>query len=225
MNLPALPCVVLLLLGACASTSINARPVEYPVPGGEHGILGGRETREPSESQAPPSETGKVGTHSVHVLVGKLMLDEDDWAPLDEPFVLGVMYAREKAGDPLGFELGLQLGGQNETSGGVDFTSAFVELAGGIRKTWLRDRVVQPYIGGGLSLIGVGIEAEQGGLSTDDDDSTVGVYVHGGVLFAPFDNFEFGLDLRIVRGTDISLSGANGDIDSEQVSLVFGWNF
>lgn len=229
MNHSALPCLVLLLLGACATTSVDARPLGVPVVGVERGSLTTPENPIQSPSSAPTDGTGKVGTHSIHVLLGKAMLDKDDWEPVDEPLVLGLGYAREGARDPLGFELGLQIGADEETAdlgfGPMDFTSSFVELAGGVRKTWLRDRVVQPYVGGGLSLINVSAEAEQGGVSVDDDDSTVGIYLHGGVMFAPGEHFEIGLDVRIVRGTDVSLFGASGDVDSEQIALVFGWNF
>src|SRR6266850_607137 len=56
------------------------------------------------------------------------------------------------------------------------------EFSAGVRKTfWTESGSIYPYIGLGLSAIRAQVRRESGGISTEDTDSTAGLYVHGGI--------------------------------------------
>ncbi len=180
-------------------------------------------------SLASSQESAGADLSSLNVLLGRRQLDEDDWAPIDEPGVLGLEYANERAGSAVGFEIGFSLAAAEEDEfvsgiGNVEFTNSFFEIYGGMRKTFFVDAGVRPYIGAGLAVISAALEAESGGASVDDDETTFGGYAHGGVEFRITDNFRLGLDLRAVFGTDLELFDVSGDADYTQLALVAGFS-
>jgi opacity protein-like surface antigen len=180
-------------------------------------------------SLAGPQDGAAAEISSLNVLLGKRQLGEDDWAPVDEPGVLGLEYANERAGSAVGYEIGFSFAAAEEDEfvaglGDVELSSGFFEVYGGLRKTFFADAGVRPYLGLGVTVIAVALEAESGGLSSDDDDASFGGYAHGGLEFRVTDNFRLGLDLRAVFGTDVELFGVSGDADYEQLALVAGFS-
>ncbi len=184
----------------------------------------------PSRSApASPQESADTGVSSLNLLVGKRQLDEDEWEPVDEPGVIGLEYANEHANAALGFEVGVSIAAAEEDEfvtglGDVEFTNRALEIYGGLRKTFFADAAVRPYLGAGVTAIGVEAEGEAGGVSVDDDDTTFGGYAHGGLEFRITDSFRLGVDVRAVFGTDVDLFDASGDTDYEQLALVAGFS-
>lgn len=154
--------------------------------------------------------------HRVTAYLGQRNLEEDDWPDVDEQPTIGVEYANERAGSPIGFEVGLMASGDEDD----DVEASTGELYGGIRKTFGHD-VVRPYIGGGLSFITAAVDNDV----DDDDDSSVGAYVHGGVGFQVSDLITLGLDLRFLFGSDVEIFDVDREIGYGQFSLFIGFNF
>lgn len=181
------------------------------------------------ESAAPtPSAlaqaTGDSGVRSFDFTLGQRRLDEDDWEPLDEQAAVGFQYAQQSNGAPVGFEVGLLLSFDDDTISGVDVEAAVGELYAGVHRSFGSSASsVRPYVGAGLALISAEIEGSSGGTSVDDDDSSPGIYAHGGVAFQAGSNFRFGIDLRLLTGTDIDLFGVSGDADYVQLGLFLGF--
>jgi hypothetical protein len=202
----------LLLATACSSVPSRSAPAS------------------PSASpSASPQESVDSGVSSLNLLVGMRRLDEDDWEPVDEPGVVGLEYANERPNAALGFEFGLAIAAAEEDEfvtglGDVEFTNRALEVYGGLRKTFFADAAVRPYLGAGVTAIGVEVEGESGGVSADDDDTTFGGYAHGGLEFRITNSFRLGIDARAVFGTDVDLFGASGDVDYEQLALVAGFS-
>jgi opacity protein-like surface antigen len=157
----------------------------------------------------------------ISIYLGQRNLDEDDWDPVDQQAVFGVEYAREKAGDAIGFEVGLMGSTDDDTVAGVDIEGTVSELYAGVRKTFGED-VVRPYVGAGLSYVSAKVDIEGFG---DDDDQSGAIYLHGGVDFDITESFFLGLDLRFLFGSDIELLGESGDADYGQLALALGFAF
>jgi len=159
------------------------------------------------------------------VLLGSRSLDSDYWEPTDEPVVLGLGYLHEGAEAPLGVELGFQYGRDTASVfvsglGTIDLTADVGNVYVGMRKTFLRDKVVQPFLGAGVELGFTTMEASLGATTVEDDDTSAGLYFHGGLLFQVSRSVRLGVDVRIGRGSDVTLFDVDANIDYEQFGLL-----
>jgi hypothetical protein len=188
------------------------------------GLLGPSASGSPSlPEQSWQQDAPKEDAFSV--LLGSRALDSDHWEPTDEPDVFGLGYVHEGADAPLGVELGFQFGRDSGSEfasgvGTIDVTADVGNVYVGMRKTFLRDKVVQPVLGAGLELGFTNYEASLGSVTIDDNDTSPGVYLHGGLLFQVSRSVRLGVDVRIGRGSDVTLFGADGDFDYEQFGLL-----
>jgi len=155
---------------------------------------------------------------------------------LDEAVALGVHFAYEPPGWPLGFEMGV-LGGYSQDDAvaeipdlglvDLDLELSTSELYLGLGRSFRLGERVRPYLGAGLSLVMVEGELSStvlGGSDTEDDLSAAG-YLHGGLLVEVGESFHVGLDGRALLGTDLDLDGLEVDADYLQLALVAGWRF
>lgn len=157
----------------------------------------------------------------ISLYVGQRDLDEDDHAPVDEQGTIGLEYSHESPASPLGFELGLMGSSDDDKPGGVKVKGSTGELYGGLKLTF-GDDVLRPYVGAGASWIR--FKGEVAGTGSDDDGSIAG-YVHGGLAVHATDQLVFGLDLRALFGSDITIFGVDTDADYEQLAVFAGFEF
>lgn len=157
----------------------------------------------------------------VTVYLGQRNLDEDDYRPVDEQGTFGIEFAHESTDSAVGWEFGLMGSAAEETAGGFDIEGRTGELYGGVRKTLL-DGSVHPYIGGGVAYITSEVEVIGVG---EDDDSSVAGYAHIGVTADITPAFFLGLDLRVLFGSDLTISGLDTDADYGQLAVMLGWAF
>lgn len=180
-------------------------------------------------TQDDASESSSAPVSSFQVSLARRQLDAY-WEPVDELFAIGFAYSYEEP-DSLGFELGFQYARDSATafspligsSIAIDLDS--IEFNAGLRKTFARDAPIQPFVGAGVTFIQAQLAGEGLGVSVSDNDSSLGLYLHGGLMIPFGDRFRIGLDLRIVRGTEGELFGAEGDMDYEQFGVLFDWTF
>ncbi|MFP6685404.1 MAG: hypothetical protein VB934_11850, partial [Polyangiaceae bacterium] len=163
--------------------------------------------------------------NAFNVLLGSRALDSDYWGPTDGPVVFGLGYMHERAEAPLGFEVGFQFGRDSESIfvsglGTLDLAVDVGNVYVGMRKTFLRDKVVQPFLGAGVELGFTSVEGSLGAVVVDDNDTSGGVYFHGGLLFQVTGSVRLGVDVRIGRGSDVTLFDVDGDLDYEQFGLL-----
>jgi opacity protein-like surface antigen len=196
---PARALLVTLALASCA-----AAPRQAPVQAG------------PPPPPPRPLDRGVYAGPTLSFSVGQNSLDEGDYEPVEDQIALGVGLSHEPPGSFVGWELGL-IGSYDEddVAGFGDIESSTWELYGGVRKTLVRGEKVRPYVGGGVSLVGVRYEV----LGFDDDDSSLAAYAHAGVEVAVSPGFALGLDLRGLFGSDIDLFGVDTDADSTQLEF------
>jgi opacity protein-like surface antigen len=185
----------------------------------------------PASPSGPQSSPAEPSASRFDVLLGLRALDKDDWDPVEHQGALGLQYVHEKPTDWIGFELGLSGSNglkQDESIGGnvADVRGRTTELSAGIRKTFSRQPgQASPYVGAGVSWIRAEIREEFPISTTEDHDSSGGVYVHGGVDFPLGPALSLGFDLRALGGTKIELFGASGTADYVQLALVLGVHF
>ncbi len=170
----------------------------------------------------PPTPRSSATQSSMTILVGQRMLDEDDWAPLDEPTVFGVEFDSYGPYDPVGFEIGFSYAEDSGNVSAVDVDSEIWELYAGPRKTFsLAEDRLHPYISAGASWSNAELQSGSGSI----DDDALGFYLRAGVYYTIGDGFNLGLDYRKLLGADFEESGLKADGDFDQVSVGIGYSF
>ena len=155
------------------------------------------------------------------VYLGQRMFDEDFWAPLEDQLTFGLEFSQERSSQMIGWEAGLMYSYDEDEFGGFDIEASSLEFYGGLHKTFLDPASpLRPYFGGGLAWITGEFEAS--GLGSDDD-SSIGLYAHGGLRGRITESFFLGADLRLLLGTDVEIAGVEGDGDYVQFALSASW--
>jgi hypothetical protein len=170
-----------------------------------------------------PAAVQADGASYLSIHVGRRSLDEDDWAPIDDPPAIAFEFARVPDSG-LGWEVGLGLSYDEEDLGAFDFDATILELYGGARADLAGPgAVVVPYLGLGLSIAVVESSGSSGSSSVSDDDATFGFYAHGGIAVPIGDNLRIGADVRGLFGTDVELFGVAADVDYAQVTIFIAF--
>ncbi len=188
------------------------------------------EVVEISSFDAPDQLEGEASAEAVRPIRqisllagGREFTDDEIWDRVDAELSLGIEYAHEVS-NGLGFEVGAlgSIGTENTTTGNPDVTGAAAELYGGARYFLRRDRWT-PYVGAGLSAIFAGVDDDEGGQVADDQDFSLGLYLHGGVQYNLNDTIFIGADLRTLLATELELETIDGDADYVQLAFVLGF--
>lgn len=106
------------------------------------------------------------------------------------------------------------------------------EVAVGVRKFWDRNKF-QPFVGGGLAFIQLDARQTESGtlgpgiafstLIVDDDDSGVGLWLNGGVLYRLGDQINVGLDVRYSDASaDLTPAQAGPDLGLDAGGVHYG---
>ncbi len=168
--------------------------------------------------QQPPPPSSSGPTSHVSLFLGNRSMHDDDWDPVDDQTVFGIGYDTKLSSIPFEFEA--TVARSKDESGSVEGITR--ELSAGLRKTFdVGEPRFHPYVGAGLGLIRAEVEAP----GPDDDDTSLGVYLHGGVGYDLSDNWQVGIDLRFLFGSDINLLGNNMDADYTQFAVYVAYAF
>jgi len=171
-----------------------------------------------SVQAAPSASEPGGGQKHISVLLGERWLDDDDWSPVDDQTVIGIGFDMPLSSMPVQFEANLFR--SKDESGSVEGITR--ELSAGVRKTFdVGQPELHPYVGGGLSLIKAEVDFPGG----DDDDSSAALYIHGGAGWDLAPQWQIGVDLRFLFGSDIDLEGSSGDADYTQLALFVAYGF
>src|SRR5688572_22965646 len=210
--------VALLALASCSAVPRVSNPevahAIAPTPGAslETSAPAVQETQPPPQKAAPKRKDTSI--NALDLLVGKRSLDEDFWTPVDEQVAFGLQYAGQTSGSVIGFETGLFYSQEDDVETvdvppvgpvEVELDASLVEFYVGLHKSFgTTESLLRPYLGAGLTTILVSAEGEVEGMgSVEDDDATLGFYLHGGLPFQVTESFRIGLDARLVTGTDV----------------------
>ncbi len=183
----------------------------------------------------PPHERGNYARQPngrVSFLFGRRRLDDELFQAADNPFAFGVEFSQVADPGTLGFEFGFGFGKDEDDNvalpasgtfgGGIfDVERDMAEIYAGFRAEFGHSNV-RPYIGGGGVLLNMTERRSQGFLEAEDDDNTVGGYLHGGVQVDLNEAFFIGIDFRRVFGSRVELFDQKYDTDYSQLAFTIG---
>jgi len=224
--------VASLSLAACASTPaasngrFNLRLDEPALAPAEDAPVGdaGVALVDPSAPRpAAPADDGAndMSDTWLGVLFGERKFRNGDIKDLDvdRNTIYGIELESHSLSSGLGWEVGYQYSSDDDDVAGQSTRIRLQEGYGGLRWTLNADDHLQPYVGGGLSILDVDVDA---GPSSDDDMS-YGAYIHAGLQWA-FDRLRFGVDLRHVFA-DARIGGDDIGLDYDQLALTAAFGF
>jgi opacity protein-like surface antigen len=153
---------------------------------------------------------------NVNFILGQRNLSDEVWefVDLDSQPLFGVNADFGGEGWPVHVAVGVNISA--DTSG--DLTAAIADLSVGGLWVPRKGKTVRPYLGAGVSTVGVAIDDD----FDDETDQSFGFYANGGVFFRLGSHFNIGADLRMVRGTSFEVLGAEFDADYVQLGLLLG---
>ena len=165
----------------------------------------------------------------LQLLLGRRDLDDSGFEPTDEPGILGFEFSQVPEVGGLGFEFGINFGYDDDDNvfvpgvGNADLELAQAEIYAGMRAEFGQGNV-RPYIGGGGAFMSTTTTVKQGFLEAEEDDSTLGAYIHGGIQVDINEAFFLGLDYRHMFGSEYEVGGVDYDSDYDQIAFTLGFN-
>jgi opacity protein-like surface antigen len=165
-------------------------------------------------------------------IIGFRQFDEGDWSPTDTHGMLGAQVDFSYWDFPLHVELGLR--GSRDDGDDDDDGFDFDEDAG--FEHTVSDFTagimiipdygpMRPYFDAGLAMVQVRAEVNEGNVRFEDDDSSPGVYIGGGILWRLTPTFNLGFDARYLGGTDVRIFGNEVDVDSYSLAMKIGYGW
>ncbi len=145
------------------------------------------------------------------------------WPAIDEQQAVGLDLSWRRPEGSLEWELGvIYAEGEGDGPPSIGAIERRVsESSAGLRYLFDPIGFLQPYVGGGLSLLYVWQELEPLGLSTlDDDDWDWGVYARGGLRAELYQGVHLGVELRALR--EEWVGSRSYDLDYALVALTAG---
>jgi len=139
------------------------------------------------------ADSGATG--NVNFSLGQKFLNSD-WksgdTDLRDQFEFGAMFDIRPQPWPINIAIDL-LGSRIKDNGITGDTS---ELSLGVRKYFLEDTTVQPFVGGGIADITGSESHRQQGSNVIIEDDAFGVWLMGGLMFRPTQHLNLGFDVR-----------------------------
>jgi hypothetical protein len=175
-----------------------------------------RGAQEQAPRRTPPPVPRPLRVYNVSLLLIGRNVDDAD--PADQQVGWGLEYDARSRRNILGWEVGVTRTSDEESvAGGGEFEATLVEIYTGARKTWGAPGDLHPYLGAGLSWVDAEGTLSGGG---SEDDSSFGLYAHGGAYWTFGKHFNLGADLRALVGTDIEF----GDANYVQAAVTLGYS-
>lgn len=185
---------------------------------------------------APPAFAESEWTGNINTLVGKRMLENSKWKPLEDHWGGGLEFDFKQKSWPVSVLFSVSGSSKDEdvccVSDGTFLYSVnnkieTLEISAGLKKYFTIGGSAFPYIAAGGSYIEVETSSETtanlftGNLLSRGDESTAGGFVNGGVMWK-IKRFNIGFDIRKLFGTSLR---DDFDVDYYQYSLLlgFGW--
>jgi hypothetical protein len=163
---------------------------------------------------------------NLNVLGGLRILDDADWAPVDEQRQVGLEldYTAEGWLWGLGLVGTLWRSSDEESSAGVKVESTTWEFQAGLRKIWYPRRLPRLYLNGGGSYARVEADVTRGGTTGTEKDSGFGGWAGGGFYWTFWDWLNLGVDARYSL-VNVDLGGKSANAGGLQVSALVGWHW
>ena len=171
------------------------------------------------------SKARKWSGHFNYIVGYKKM--DDNWVPAEDQFEFGLVdFDFQRADWPVSIagQMLLTHSGQVPDTAGVsgDYSGTY-EFNLGLRKIWRPQKKIQPFLGGGLSLVGASTTEQACGYcyAQPDHDSGLGYWLGAGVYWIFMQNFHTGFNLQYTHG-DVQLFGKDFNAGGLHVNALIG---
>jgi hypothetical protein len=155
----------------------------------------------------------------VNFVLGKKMLDRNDWEPNEDQGEFGAEVTWGGSDWPIAFATDLVASSHGGDIPGFRIEAQTSELAFGVRKIW-EAGPARPYVGGGIAKMDAQLELN----SALEDDTVLGGWVGAGIFWRLGPRFNIGLAGRVSRGK-VTLFGAEIEAGGTHAGLLLGWGW
>ena len=157
--------------------------------------------------------------------IGLKTMDGDDWPDLDKHFSMGAIFDVKKDSWPVSISLDISDTGDKHKHDGMEDLGHTTEYHLGVRKIFTnQNRNIQPYVGGGVSIIYAEQEFEENNNTTTQDDDAVGAWFGAGMYYEINPSFVLGLDVRYSEG-EVTLIDEDIDAGGFHTGITGGYQF
>jgi opacity protein-like surface antigen len=174
-----------------------------------------------------PVSAASTITGNLNLLLGQKLLSESDWkngssggVDLSEQGEVGILFDFRALNWPVNIAVDYLASEAEESSGGIDFGGKTTEFALGVRKYFMEETKVSPFIGGGLA--NVSAEFSVNDVSVKEND--LGLWLTGGLNFRPVNRLNLGLAIRYTKAT-VEFSREDVEAGGVHAGAYIGWNF
>ena len=164
-------------------------------------------------------------TGNVSAYLGHKSVDDDDWPSLDSQRSVGVISDFRKQSWPVSIAADLIFAGDVHKNGEREDTGGTMEMHLGARKVFtLNNSSLSPYVGGGVAIVAASLEREIAGVTVDDDETALGVWIGAGAYYAVTPHFILGLDVRYSKA-EATLFDIDRKTGGMNVGLTLGYHW
>ncbi len=158
-------------------------------------------------------------------LIGLKSMNSSDWPNINTHFSMGFLFDIKKESWPVSITLSLMDTGSEYKHDGLKDLSHTTEYHFGVSKIFKSDdSKIQPYIGGGVSLMYAELEYQTNSNTMTEDGRDVGVWLGAGMYYEIKPRFVLGFDARYSQG-EVVLFNAERDIGGLSASATVGYRF
>jgi hypothetical protein len=174
-------------------------------------------------------------TGNVSIALTAKRLPKGDWGSLADQSGIGVEVTWGRRGWPLQYAVDFLVTENNSARStsqdpytydlGVEPLADTAELALGLRKVWVANRL-QAHLGGGLAILSAKLNGEAVGLSgrVFDEDDTIGPWLGGALFWRIGSRWGLGLTARYSRG-EVRIFDEEREAGGPQYGITLGWNW
>lgn len=170
----------------------------------------------------PMTVSAQSWTGNMGLLLGSKMLEEDDWAPVEDHAEIGLLLDFGQDHWPVNLAIDFLASAKDDSDYYADYDVQTTEINIGVRKAW--GDVLRPYIGGGLALISAKSDVDEWYYSYSEDDNGIGFWINGGLFLTLADFFNLGLDLRYSQA-EVTLFGYDVEAGGTHAGIVLGFHW
>jgi hypothetical protein len=167
-----------------------------------------------------------VTAGNLNAVFGYRTLDTEVWEPMDGHQAIGFDYEHALKAFHVTMGLHISASSDEDREGSLNYAMNIAELSVGLKKLWKAGARMRPYLGGGISWVwNAHFEIDPIRPEYVINDSSAGYFLNAGVLWRVRSRCNVGVDVRVLRGANVTFTQRGGSLDYEQVGILAGFNW
>jgi hypothetical protein len=172
-------------------------------------------------------------TGNFNLFLGWKILDESNWAPVDQHEEIGFLLDFKPKSWPVSIAIDYLKSNDDKLGSFVlPFTGTPSEKVGsetseidlGIRKIWNTSPKFRPFVGGGIAFIKGEFDLTSGSTQMAEDDTGTGIWLDAGMYWIFGGHFNLGIDLRY-SWAEVTLFNVNANAGGWHFGMIFGYHW